>query len=58
MMLGMLWHCNGREKLLCAQLATIPFVGWAKAAACVALIATKCGLDPRCFYCYEITHKL
>jgi hypothetical protein len=24
----------------------------------VALIATKCGLDPRCFYSYEITHKL
>jgi hypothetical protein len=37
--------CNAREQLLCAKLATIPVVGWAKAAACVALIATKCGLE-------------
>ena len=37
--------CNAREQLLCASFATIPIVGWAKAAACVALIATKCGLE-------------
>ena len=37
--------CNAREQLLCASFATIPFVGWAKAAACVALIGTKCGLE-------------
>ena len=37
--------CNGREQLLCAQFATIPIVGPAKVAFCVALIATKCGLE-------------
>ena len=37
--------CNAREQLLCASFATIPFVGPFKAAACVALIATKCGLE-------------
>ena len=37
--------CNAREQLLCASFATIPFVGWAKAAACVALIGSKCGLE-------------
>ncbi len=37
--------CNARKQLLCASLATIPFVGPFKAAACDALIATKCGLE-------------
>ena len=38
-------RCNGREQLICAKLLIIPFVGWAKAAACVALIGTKCGIE-------------
>ena len=37
--------CNGREQLLCAQFATIPIIGPAKVAFCVALIATKCALE-------------
>jgi hypothetical protein len=37
--------CNAREQLLCAQFAMVPVIGPVKVAACVALIATKCGLE-------------
>ncbi len=37
--------CNGREQLLCANLATIPVIGPKLAAICVGLIAGKCHLE-------------
>jgi hypothetical protein len=38
--------CSAREQLLCASFATIPWpFNPSKAAACRALIATKCGLE-------------
>jgi hypothetical protein len=43
--LGVVGKFSRREQLICAKLAIIPFVGWAKAAACVALIGTKCALE-------------